>query len=255
MFFFLLTSPLTFDLRLNVSVADAYALGLLLHAVFNPSQPPPATTVPPHPPPAATSRGAMPTALFSSFKNLLNPNPKTRLTPKAFLDIGMVETGFFATNRLIKVCTELSNFSLASETEKNALLQFVPFSFTPRTLNVESCTWGTDRTLKESASSFPAEFTSNHVLPSLISAMEYGGASVTGILPLVLQFGASVPPSDYPSIVLAPVVKLYASPDRGVRMALLDHLGEYADQLDKKTVSEKIFPHLVRSKDLLLFSH
>jgi SCY1-like protein 1 len=102
-----------------------------------------------------------------------------------------------------------------------------------------------NRTLKESASSFPPEFASHRVLPSLISALEFGGASASTILPLVLQFGKNVSPDDYPSIVLAPLIKLYASPDRGTRMALLDHLGEYAEKLDKKSVVDKIWPNLV----------
>jgi SCY1-like protein 1 len=83
------------------------------------------------------------------------------------------------------------------------------------------------------------------VLPSLVSALEFGGASAAAILPLVLQFGANIPPEDYPDGILTPLVKLFASPDRGTRMALLEHLNEYADRLDKKTASEKIFPHLV----------
>ena len=64
-------------------------------------------------------------------------------------------------------------------------------------------------------------------------------------MPLVLQFGKSVPPEDYSSVILTHLVKLYASPDRGIRMALLEHLPEYADKLDKKTVSDKIWPNLV----------
>lgn len=47
--------------------------------------------------------------------------------------------------------------------------------------------------------------------------------------------------------MLAPLIKLYASPDRGTRMALLDHLEEYADKLDKKSVVDKIWPNLVRN--------
>ncbi|KAF9467357.1 armadillo-type protein [Collybia nuda] len=203
-------------------VVDSYALGLLLHYVFNPTYPEPATAQPPHPPPTPASRGSIPTSIFPSFKKLLNPNPKARLSAKSFLEIGMAETGFFATNRLVKVCAGLDNFALSNEAEKNSLL----------------------RTLKESASSFPPEFTSNRVLPSLVSALEFGGASAATILPLVLQFGANVPPEEYPNVVLAPLIKLFASPDRGTRMALLDHLAEYADRLDKKTVSDKIFPHL-----------
>ncbi|KAH9485238.1 putative inactive serine/threonine-protein kinase scy1 [Psilocybe cubensis] len=202
--------------------ADAYALGLLLHAVFNPNHPPPPTAEPPHPPPAPASRGAIPASVFPCFKKLLNPNPKGRLSPKAFLEIGMAETGFFFNNRLVKVCSGLDNFALANEAEKTLLL----------------------KTLKESASSFPPEFAAYRVLPSLLSALEFGGASAAAILPLVLQFGANTSPEEYPKVILAPIIKLYASPDRGTRMALLEHLPEYIDKLDKKAVSDKIFPHL-----------
>ncbi|KAF8070341.1 armadillo-type protein [Lyophyllum atratum] len=195
------------------AAADAYALGLLLHAVFNPSHPTPATVNPPHPPPTAASSGSIPSSVFLSFKKLLNPSPKGRLTPKAFLEIGMTDTGFFANNRLVKVCSGLDNFALGSESEKNLFL----------------------RTLKESSLSFPPEFTSHRVLPSLVTALEHGGTSAGVILPLVLQFGSNLPPEEYPNVILAPLIKLYASPDRGTRMALLDHLAEYADRLDKKT--------------------
>ncbi|KAJ7287403.1 armadillo-type protein [Mycena rebaudengoi] len=208
--------------ELDPSAADAYALGLLLHAVFNPTHPLPATASPPHPPPPASSRGSIPNSLFPSFKKLLNPNPKGRLTAKGFLAIGMADTGFFANNRLVKVCLGLDNFALSSESEKNVLL----------------------RTLAESANTFPPEFASFRVLPSLVSALEFGGASAATILPLVLRFGKNVSPDDYPTVIIGPLVKLFASPDRGTRMALLDHLPEYAEKLDKKTVDSKIFPHL-----------
>ena len=102
------------------------------------------------------------------------------------------------------------------------------------------------RTLKESATSFPTEFASYKVLPALISALEFGGASAAAIVPLVLQFGQNIPSADYPNVILTHLVKLFASPDRGTRMALLDHLPEYADKLDKKTVCDKIWPNLVR---------
>lgn len=112
--------------------------------------------------------------------------------------------------------------------------------------------WGC-RTLKESASSFPSEFVSYKVLPSLVSALEFGGASAATTLPLVLQLGKSVPPSDYASVILVHIIRLYASPDRGTRMALLDHLSEYADKLDKKTVVDKIWPNLVGRPPIISF--
>ncbi|KAJ7647578.1 armadillo-type protein [Roridomyces roridus] len=204
------------------AAGDAYALGLLLHAVFNPTHPPPATATPPHPPPQPSSRGSIPNSVFPSFKKLLNPNPRGRLTAKGFLAIGLADTGFFANNRLVKVCLGLDNFALSSESEKNMLL----------------------RTLNDSANSFPPEFASFRVLPSLVSALEFGGASAATILPLVIRFGKNVSPEDYPTVILGPLVKLFASPDRGTRMALLDHLPEYVEKLDKKTMDTKVFPHL-----------
>ncbi|EKM53988.1 uncharacterized protein PHACADRAFT_96310 [Phanerochaete carnosa HHB-10118-sp] len=211
----------------SVTAADAYALGLLIHFAFNPSHPLPATAQPPHPPPAPSSRGSIPLSVFPSYKRLLNPNPKARLSSKHFLELGMAETagegsGFFSTNRLVKVCAGLDNFNIASEAEKASLL----------------------RILKESAASLPPEFASYRVLPSLASALEFGGASAASILPLVLQLGKNVPPQDYASVITVHIVKLFASPDRGTRMALLDNLQEYADKLDKKTVSDKIWPNL-----------
>ena len=83
------------------------------------------------------------------------------------------------------------------------------------------------------------------MLPSLLSALEFGGASAATIIPLILRFGENVAPDEYPKLILSPIIKLFASPDRGTRVALLEHLPEYVDKLDKKAVSEKIFPHLV----------
>jgi SCY1-like protein 1 len=65
------------------------------------------------------------------------------------------------------------------------------------------------------------------------------------MIPLVIQLGTYVPSGEYKSLVLEPVAMLFANSDRGIRMALLDVLPEFADKLDKQTVSEKIWPHLV----------
>jgi SCY1-like protein 1 len=85
------------------------------------------------------------------------------------------------------------------------------------------------------------------VLPSLVSALEHGGASTSAasILPLLLLLGKNLSSEEYSTAVIGPVVSLFASPDRGVRMALLDSLDEFKDKLDKKTVTEKVWPHLV----------
>ncbi|KAF8555356.1 hypothetical protein OG21DRAFT_911710 [Imleria badia] len=130
-------------------------------------------------------------------------------------------SGFFSTNRLVKVCVGLDNLSLGGEAEKVTLL----------------------RTLKESASSFPPEFASFRIHPSLVTTLEYGGAST--IVPLVLQFGKNVSPDEHMNIILGPLIRLFASPDRGTWMALLDNLSEYAEKLDKKVVVDKVWPNIV----------
>lgn len=113
-----------------IEAPDGYALGLLLHSVFNRDAPPPPTSLPPHPPPAANSRGSIPTNLWPSFKRLLNPSAKARMTPKGFLELGMGEKAgdgarFFADNHLVKICAGLDQFAIGSDADKAALLRHV----------------------------------------------------------------------------------------------------------------------------------
>lgn len=102
--------------------------------------------------------------------------------------------------------------------------------------------------VKESANSLPPEFATHRVLPALVSALERGGASTlaASIVPLLLQLGKNVPTDeDYVAGVIGPVASLFASPDRGVRMALLENLDDFKDKMDKKMVVDKVWPHLV----------
>lgn len=62
--------------------------------------------------------------MFGPFKKLLNPNPKARFNAKSFLEVGMTEGGFFSSNRLVKVCSGLDNFALASDVDKISLLKW-----------------------------------------------------------------------------------------------------------------------------------
>ena len=75
--------------------------------------------------------------------------------------------------------------------------------------------------------------------------MEFAGAPALLIIPLILQLGVHAPVEEQQTVVVAPILKLYASQDRGTRMALLEHQEEYVNMLDKSTVSDKIWPHLV----------
>ena len=94
----------------------------------------------------------------------------------------------------------------------------------------------------------PSTFATHLVLPALLNSLSLTTMSISApsIIPLVIQLGTYVPSEEYKTLVLEPVVKLFANPDRGTRMALLDALPEFADKLDKQTVSEKVWPHIVR---------
>lgn len=153
---------------------------------------------------------------------MLNPNPRTRLSTAAFVSEAAT-SGFWESNPLVTLVDGLDGFELRSDGEKMSLL----------------------KTIKDASSSLPPPFLAHRVLPSLLHSLSLPTAPSSTMLPLVLNLGKLVPPSDYGKLVLDPVVKLYASPDRGTRMALLDGLGEYAERLDAKTVQEKVWPHLV----------
>jgi SCY1-like protein 1 len=82
------------------------------------------------------------------------------------------------------------------------------------------------------------------VLPSLVKAFEFGPGG-PALLPLILTLGNTLPQAEYTSSIVQPLIRMYATPDRAMRMALLEGLPNYADKLDQKTVTDKIWPHLV----------
>ena len=155
---------------------------------------------------------------------MVSPNPRTRLPTTSFID-ETAATGFWSQNPLANLVEGLDGFELRSEGEKLGLL----------------------RTVKEQSSSMPQPFLLYKVLPSLLHSLSLPTAPSSAMLPLVLELGKLVPEKEYGKLVLDPVIKLYASPDRGTRMALLDGLPEYADKMDQRTVQDRVWSHLVSS--------
>ena len=202
--------------------ADTYLLALLLFTLYNPASPLPNLAAQPTP----SSSGLLPKALFPLWKRMLNPNPKTRLSTAAFIT-DPVALSFWSNNPLANLVQGLDGFELKSEGEKLSLL----------------------RAIKDSASNgdILQPFLLYKVLPSLLHSLSLPTAPSGAMLPLVLELGKLVAPADYGKLVLEPVVKLYASPDRGTRMALLDGLAEYAPKLDQRMVVDKVWPHLASS--------
>ncbi len=206
-----------FHCRTDPAIADTYLLALLIFSLYNPGFPLPSLSSVPQP----STIGSMPRSLFPVYKRMLNPNPKTRLPTTQFVE-EVDRTGLWNDNGLIELVDGLEGFELAAEGDKLALL----------------------KRIKDSMTTLPTPFLLSRILPSLLHSLSLPAAPSSAILPLVLRIGKELPSARYGQTVLEPVCKLYSSPDRGTRMALLEGLTEYGDNLDKSMVAN-IWPHLV----------
>ena len=82
------------------------------------------------------------------------------------------------------------------------------------------------------------------VLPELMKSVEFGGGGPK-VLAAILKIGAKLPEDEWEAKVLPLIVRLFASPDRAMRVCLLDSLPQTIDRIPQKVVSDRIFPQLV----------
>lgn len=91
---------------------------------------------------------------------------------------------------------------------------------------------------------FPEEFFRIKVLPELLKSVEFGGG---GPKPfgIVLRIATKMSDDEYDSQITPVIIRLFSSPDRALRVCLLDNLPLMIDHLSQKVVSDKIFPQMV----------
>lgn len=82
------------------------------------------------------------------------------------------------------------------------------------------------------------------VLPELLRSVEFGGGGPKSFA-LVMRIAQKLSEDEYEAQITPVVVRLFASPDRALRVCLLDNLPLMIDHLSQKIVSEKIFPQMV----------
>lgn len=82
------------------------------------------------------------------------------------------------------------------------------------------------------------------VLPELLKSVEFGGGGPK-VFNAVMKIGSKLSEDDYESKITPVIVRLFASPDRAIRVCLLDNLPQMIDHLSQKIVNDKIFPQLV----------
>lgn len=82
------------------------------------------------------------------------------------------------------------------------------------------------------------------VLPELLKSVEFGGGGAK-VFGTVMKIGQKLSDEEYESQITPVVVRLFANPDRGIRVCLLDNLPLMIDHLPQKLVNDKIFPQMV----------
>lgn len=82
------------------------------------------------------------------------------------------------------------------------------------------------------------------VLPELLKSVEFGGGGPKSFA-LVMRIAQKLSEDEYDAQITPVVVRLFASPDRALRVCLLDNLPLMIDHLSQKIVSDKIFPQMV----------
>lgn len=195
-----------------VSAVDAYNFGTLIYEVFNgefrsSDQAGQTTNIPPN--------------MHSSYKRLVSTNPKVRLTVGNFLEQGRRTGGFFETP-LIKLTENVDNLGMKSEEERAEFLN----------------------DLDGLSDDFPETYFRMKILPELLKSVEFGGGGPQ-VFAVVMKIAAKLTDEDFDAKVTPVVVRLFNSPDRAIRVCLLDNLPLMIDRLSQKTVNDKIFPQMV----------
>ncbi|KAG9560357.1 ARM repeat-containing protein, partial [Aureobasidium melanogenum] len=200
--------------RSPVSAVDSYDFAILVIEVFNggfssSDQ-------------VGQTKG-IPVNMHASYKRLAHANPKTRLSIAHFLEQGR-KTGSFFDTPLIQLTDGIDNLGLKSETEREEFLR-----------ELEAVAEADD---------FPEDFFRVKVLPELLKSLEFGGGGPK-VLSLVMRIGKKLSDEEYEATVTPVVVRLFSSPDRALRVCLLDNLPHMIDHLPQKIVNNGIYPQMV----------
>ncbi|KAK7419355.1 Nuclear aminoacylation-dependent tRNA export pathway component [Neonectria magnoliae] len=194
------------------TAVDAFNLGTLVFEVFNGDYT------------GADQAGQtknIPPPMQSSYKRLCNANPKARISVGNFLDQGS-RAGSFFDSSLIKLTQGIDNLDIKSAEEREEFLN------------------GLDKLNDD----FPEEFFKMKILPELMKSAEFGGGGPKAV-GVVMKIAAKLSNEDFDSRVTPFIVRLFGSPDRAIRVCLLDSLPSMIDRLPQKIVNDKIFPQLI----------
>ncbi|KAF8421947.1 armadillo-type protein [Tirmania nivea] len=199
--------------ELSISVTDAYLFGILIYEAFNGGSFISTDQL--------ISAKSIPQDIVQSYKRLIQPNPRTRLSIAQFLAQGVRKGGFFDMP-LIHVAEFIENMGVKGETEREEFLNL----------------------LEKTGDQFPEDFFKMKVLPELLKAVEYGGGGPK-VFSAVLKIGEKLTSEEWESKIVPVVIRLFSIPDRAIRVFLLDNLPKMIEHIPNRVVNDKIFPDMM----------
>lgn len=192
---------------------DSYHLGCLVYEVFNHRFETPDSLL--------SNKGNIPGNMQRVYTMLLSANVRSRASADMFLDEGLRPRGFFSTD-FVKVNLFLENISIKEQSEKEGFF----------------------RQLDSSIDTFPGEFSKHKILPELIKAFEFGSGGAKA-LSAIVKVGDHLSDEEYEDIVIEPIIRMFASPDRAIRVSLLENMPKFINHMTNKMVTNQVFPNVV----------
>ncbi|KAG1047677.1 hypothetical protein G6F43_009887 [Rhizopus delemar] len=198
--------------ELPEGVIDSYHLGCLIYEAYNHRFETTDSLL--------SQKGSIPQSMLRIYSHLLNPNVKMRASADMFLDEGLGPKGFFS-NDFVKVNLFLENISIKEQDEKDVFF----------------------KKLDSYIESFPGQFCKYKILPELMKAFEYGSGGAK-VLSAIIKVGDHLSDEEYESIVIEPVIRMFASPDRAIRVSLLENMPKFIGHMTNKMVTDQVFPNV-----------
>lgn len=98
--------------------------------------------------------------------------------------------------------------------------------------------------LESLSDDFPEDFFKMKILPELQKSVEFGGGGPK-VFNAIMKIGAKLSEDEFESRLVPLIIRLFASPDRAMRVCLLDNLPLMIDRIPQKDINGKIFPMLI----------
>ncbi|GHP09154.1 hypothetical protein PPROV_000789100 [Pycnococcus provasolii] len=158
----------------------------------------------------------LPPNLTADYQKLLSSAPNKRLSPQKFLD-----KAEFLKVKGAELIEVLENINMKDSSEKDIFFRKLP----------------------QAVPTLPTLVAQRRVLPLLANALEYGSAPASALTSL-LAIGKDLDSDEFVAKVVPCVVKLFASTERSIRIALLNNIESFGPAIPDGVMDEQVYPNL-----------